>query len=160
MQIRPITAKDREAIIAQEGPIVVSRGHVHELSLLPGDGCRIDEELVGWIFYAINGDECEIVSLESRVENRGVGTRLIESLTEKAGAAGCRRIWLITSNDNIRAIRFYQKRGFDLAAVHRDAIAEARKRKPSIPLIGCEGIPVRHELEFELRLVPQPEPGL
>ncbi|WP_019535339.1 GNAT family N-acetyltransferase [Paenibacillus ginsengihumi] len=155
MQILPITKKDREAIIAQEGPIVVSRGHVHELAHLPGDGCRIDEELVGWIFYAIAGDECEIVSLESRVENRGIGTRLIESVKERAEAAGCRKIWLITSNDNIRAIRFYQKRGFDLVAVHRDAITEARKRKPSIPLFGCEGIPIRHELEFELRLVPR-----
>ncbi|MNV93512.1 hypothetical protein D3C71_1882140 [compost metagenome] len=61
-------------------------------------------------------------------------------------------MWLITSNDNTRAIRFYQKRGLDLKAVHRDAITEARKLKPSIPLIGMDGIPIRHELEFELTL--------
>ncbi|MNN86607.1 Acetyltransferase (GNAT) family protein [compost metagenome] len=97
---------------------------------------------------------CEIVSLDSRQENLGAGTKLIELVNREAARLGCSKVWLITSNDNTRAIRFYQKRGFDMVAVHREAITEARKLKPSIPLLGYDGIPVRHEVEFEYRVVP------
>ena len=65
---------------------------------------------------------------------------------------GCRRVWLITTNDNTYAIRFYQKRGFDMAAIHRNAINESRKIKPQIPLTGFDKIPILHEIEFEMML--------
>jgi len=65
---------------------------------------------------------------------------------------GCRRVWLITSNDNLDALRFYQRRGLRLVAVHRGAIDEARRVKPSIPATGEYGIPVRDEIELELQL--------
>ncbi|MNC40667.1 Mycothiol acetyltransferase [compost metagenome] len=108
----------------------------------------------GVIYYCCEAGECEIVSLDSRVENLGTGTKLIELVILAADSLGCTKVWLITSNDNTRAIRFYQKRGFDMVAVHHDAITEARKLKPSIPLTGYDGIPVRHEVEFEYRLTP------
>ena len=69
-----------------------------------------------------------------------------------AVAAGCRRLWLITTNDNLPALRFYQRRGFVLAALHRDAIAASRRLKPQIPLLGLDNIPIRDELELEMAL--------
>jgi RimJ/RimL family protein N-acetyltransferase len=81
-----------------------------------------------------------------------VGTALIEAVTEAAREAGCRRLWLITTNDNLHALRFYQRRGFRLAALHRDGITESRRQKPSIPLIGLDGIPIRDEIELEMAL--------
>ncbi|WP_036724589.1 GNAT family N-acetyltransferase [Paenibacillus forsythiae] len=153
MRIKEMDARTREEAAKLAGPLMVSRGEIHRLEELPGccaeDG---DGSLLAAIFYHVRNGECEIVSLESRAENRGAGTRLIEAVTARARAEGCSRVWLITSNDNTRAIRFYQKRGFDLKAVHRDAITEARKLKPSIPLIGYDGIPIRHELELEYLL--------
>jgi GNAT superfamily N-acetyltransferase len=101
------------------------------------------------ILYKIVGEECEIVSLDSRVEGQGIGSRLIKLAIEEAQLHGCLRVWLITSNDNFKAIRFYQRRGFDMVRIHREAITEARKLKPSIPIYGHDGIPVRHEVEFE-----------
>jgi RimJ/RimL family protein N-acetyltransferase len=71
---------------------------------------------------------------------------------EVARQHGCQRVWLITTNDNLNALRFYQKRGFELVAVHRRAIDEARKIKPEIPLIGEYGIPIRDEIELEIAL--------
>ena len=63
--------------------------------------------------------------------------------------AGARRLWLITTDDNTRALQFYHRRGFDLAAFHRDAVTRSRATlKPSIPL-EVDGIAVRHELELE-----------
>ncbi|MCG0275770.1 MAG: hypothetical protein L5655_06315 [Thermosediminibacteraceae bacterium] len=51
-------------------------------------------------------------------------------------------------------MKFYQKRGFLLVAVHRNALEQARKLKPEIPLIGIDGIPLRDEIELELPLEP------
>ncbi len=52
----------------------------------------------------------------------------------------------------MNALRFYQKRGFVLVAIHRDALDISRKLKPEIPLIGNDGIPLRDEIELEMIL--------
>jgi hypothetical protein len=62
-------------------------------------------------------------------------------------------VWLVTTNDNLVALRFYQRRGFRLSALRPGAVDEARRRlKPAIPDAGAFGIPLRDELELELRL--------
>jgi hypothetical protein len=63
-------------------------------------------------------------------------------------------VWLVTTNDNTAAIRFYQRRGWDLVALHRDALDRSRELKPAIPRTGDDGIALRHELELERRLLP------
>ncbi len=134
------------------GPTVVSRGH--ELCPLELSGLVAMEngEMIGAVTWNLVGDQFEVATLDSWRENRGVATALLAAALDVAKQSGAHRAWLITSNDNIRAIRFYQKRGWDLVAVHRNAAVDARKIKPSIPEIGDDGIPVRHEIEFELRL--------
>jgi hypothetical protein len=66
--------------------------------------------------------------------------------------AGCRKIWTITTNDNLDAMRFYQRRGFRIAAVRPGAVAAARRLKPTIPELGEHGIPIRDEIELALTL--------
>ncbi|MFY9568199.1 MAG: GNAT family N-acetyltransferase [Acetivibrionales bacterium] len=129
--------------------IVVTRGKVHHAKDLDGFAVYENSEMVGLITYHIVNNECEIVSLDSMSENRGIGTMLIEKVTDVARKHGCRRVWLITTNDNTHAIRFYQRRGFNMAALHVNAIEESRKIKPQIPLYGFDGIPIMHEVEFE-----------
>jgi len=131
-------------------PIVVSRGVLHDARELPGFVARVDGNLVGLVTYRLDGDECEVVS----ISGRGVGAALLAAVVSQARRLGCRRIWLVTTNDNVRALRFYQRHGWDLVAVHRDAVTVARRIKPSIPLVGEDGIPIRHELELELMLTP------
>ncbi|HXQ74926.1 MAG TPA: GNAT family N-acetyltransferase [Acidimicrobiales bacterium] len=82
----------------------------------------------------------------------GPGRALMDAVLRGARRTATRRLWLVTTNDNIRAIRFHQRWGMDLAAFVRHGVAASRKVKPSIPMVGDEGIPVRHELEFELCL--------
>jgi len=77
---------------------------------------------------------------------------LVAAVKRAAQETGCRRLWLITTNDNLDALRLYQRRGFTLAAVHPNAAAEARRLKPEIPLIGEYGIPIRDELELEMEI--------
>jgi GNAT superfamily N-acetyltransferase len=106
----------------------------------------------GMILYSICNGECEIVLLESFEENRGIGSMLTEETIKTAKACGCSRIWLITTNDNTKAMRFYQKRNFDMKAIHHDSISASRQLKPEIPLYGNDGIPILHEIEFEYML--------
>ena len=109
-------------------------------------------EKVGLATYEIVDDQCEVVTLDALRKFPGIGTALIEKVALAARDAGCRRLWLVTTNDNLDAIRFYQRRGFTLAAVHVNALTYSRTLKPSIPVIGQYGIELRHELEFEMPL--------
>ena len=90
--------------------------------------------------------------MNSLVERIGVGSALIDAVKKVAASAGCRRLWLITTNDNTAALRFWQKRGFWLAAVYPNAIAESRLLKLEIPLTGNDNIPIRDEIELEMIL--------
>lgn len=135
------------------GTRVVSRGVLHDLTALPGCIAERNGERCGFAFYRVDSTECELVAIAATAQWRGIGSRLLAAVESAAAAADCRRLWLITTNDNADAIRFYQRRGYRLAAVHRDAIDAARRIKPSIPEVGNYGIPIRDELEFEKALL-------
>jgi GNAT superfamily N-acetyltransferase len=111
-----------------------------------------DGEFSGLITFCIKDDQCEIVTLNSFLPNLGVGTKLVRAVQKTAKEEGCLRYWLITTNDNVDAIRFYQIKGFHLAAIYKDSVSELRKIKPSIPETGEYGIPIRDEIELEMFL--------
>lgn len=131
---------------------VISRCVVHYPQNLPGFVAMKGFEKVGLITYNIVGGSCEIVTIDSTHPSSGVGTALIEVVKDIAIKSGCTRLWLITTNDNLNALHFYQKRGFVLVAVHRNALELSRKLKPEIPMIGQHGIPLRDEIELEMTL--------
>ena len=159
-EIREIGPDDRQWIKkfmleAWSSELVVSRGVIHPAWQLPGFVAYQDGKLAGLVTYNIEGDQCEIVTLDSMIENIGVGWANIQAVAEIARRAGCTRLWLITTNDNIHAIRYYQRRGFTIAAVHVNALEHSRELKPQIPLVGNEGIPLRDEIEFEMSLLDE-----
>lgn len=155
--IRPATKEDRNWVAQfmeeQWGSTrMVSRGQVYLPHLLPGFIAVQDGKSVGLLTYQVEGDQCEIVTLATVVEGQGIGSALIENVKQAVVEEGVKRLWLITTNDNIPALRFYQKRGFQLAALHKNALEASRKLKPEIPLFGFDGIPIRDEIEFEMLL--------
>ena len=133
-------------------PPSISRGKIIDTKILPGFLFIKNEVIEGVATYNIENEECEIVTLNSFKDNIWIGTTLIEGVLNVAKKTNCKRLWLITTNDDINAIRFYQKKGFDLKAAHINAMELSRKLKPSIPLIGMDTIPIKHELEFEIIL--------
>lgn len=152
--LRCLTPEDKEWVrstlrAAWASEHVVTRGKVVDASLLPGWLAIDGSKPIGLVTFRLAGSEIEVISLNSLREHCGVGTALIEAVTELARAQGYSRVWLITTNDNMAALRFYQKRGFRLAALHRDALTESRRLKPQIPLVGLDGIPLRDEIELE-----------
>lgn len=155
MELEKICACNRQSVnelIAKRwfSTVMVLRGEPVDMTALDGFvAYEPGRAIAGLITYRIAGRECEITSLDSVTENRGVGSALLNRVTETASGLGCARIRLITTNDNLNAMRFYQKRGFDMAAFYRNALDRSRKLKPSIPEVGDFGIPLRHEIEFE-----------
>ena len=103
------------------------------------------------MLYEIVRNECEIVSLSSLAELTGVGSLLVDAEVHGLEAQ-CRRVWLVTTNDNMDALRFYQLKGFMLSALHLNAVQQSRKLKPEIPVTGQDGIPIRDEIELEIPL--------
>ncbi|MGB1289301.1 MAG: GNAT family N-acetyltransferase, partial [Aggregatilineales bacterium] len=106
-------------------------------------------ERVGLLLYNIEDFDCEILVLHSLEEGKGMGTALVDTLRAALKETAIQRVWLITTNDNLPALKFWQKHGFVLKALHVDSIQEARRLKPQIPIVGHEGIPVRDEIELE-----------
>ena len=156
--VRPVAEEDRDALLERvratwHSPVVVAHGVVMRPAELPGFLAESDGELVGTLTYAIRGEEAEIVTLEARPALRRTGTALVEAAATAARAAGCARLVVTTSNDNVDALRFYQRRGFRLTGVLPGAIEETRRRhKPEIPALGFHGIPLIDELALEREL--------
>jgi len=137
---------------------IVSRGKDYLAHLLPGfiavrdEGENEEPKPIGLATYNIEGDQCELMTINSLVKHQGVGTALLDAVKAAATEAECKRLWVITTNDNLDALRFYQKRGFRLVAVHPNALDASRRMKPEIPLFGHYGIPLRDEIELEIKL--------
>jgi ribosomal protein S18 acetylase RimI-like enzyme len=131
---------------------MVSRGRIYIPEQLEGFVVEDSIKWIGLLTFFIEDNECEVTSFDSLCEGQGIGTMLLSKVIEEARERNCRRIFLITTNDNLNALGFYQKRGFELVAVHRGAVNESRKIKPSIPFIGKNNIPLRDEIELEMSL--------
>ena len=156
-KIKAVENKDREGVkkfIIEhwKSEKSISRGKVDYPHKLPGFIVFKDKKYLGLITYNIKKDECEIQTLNSVIQQRGIGTALVERVKKVAEKLGCKRIWLITTNDNIDALRFWQERGFLIKAVYPNAISFSRNLKPEIPLIGNYGIPIRDEIKLEFKI--------
>ena len=157
MEIKSIDEKNRariNAFITAHWFTLEMAVHGEIIDLGTADGLYTENagEITGLITFRIIGSELEILSLDSIYERQGVGTALVDRVIGYSKNNKIKRIKVITTNDDLNAVGFYQKRGFDMAALYRNAADEARKLKPEIPLIGMGGIPIRHEIELEMIL--------
>ena len=154
---RPCEPGDRrwvEKLLEQMGSSRVARlGEVVEAADLPGFIAEREGERLGLLTWILDGDQLEVLSLHCRVENVGAGGALLQAAAELATARGCRRLWLLTTNDNLRALGFYQRRGLRLCALHAGQVDRDRALKAEIPEVNPDnGIPIRDLLELELPL--------
>jgi GNAT superfamily N-acetyltransferase len=135
------------------GESVVSRGRIHRLADQEAVIAWIEETRVGAATYYPSYLDWELTSINAVTEGQGIGSALLDFVEAEALEAGAERLWLITTNDNVRALRFYQRRGYRLIALHAGAVDESRKLKPTISEIGYDGIPIHDEIELEKRFV-------
>lgn len=124
-------------------------GETIDLSNVQGKAILESGEIIGMITWRTLDDALEILSLDSLHEGQGIGTILLEQAVAETKKQRLRRLVLTTTNDALRALRFYQRRGFDLLCLRRRVVDKARKKKPQIPLTGENGIPLHHEIDLE-----------
>ncbi len=156
-QIRPVNETDKAWVLELlkkdwAGPVMITRGKVHDVGEYPGFIALEGGERAGLITYHIDGKECEITSMNSLVEGKGIGLALVDEVKKTSLAKRCKRLFLVTTNDNTHALKFWQKYGFSLIVLHVNAMEKYRRLKPEIPLTGSDGIPLRDELELEMIL--------
>jgi GNAT superfamily N-acetyltransferase len=154
LRVRHAEQSDRhevEAFLAERSAVRVARlGRLEQALDHPALLAERDGALVGVLTFVLGEAGCEVLTLHAVERLGGIGTALIEAVEALAADAGCSRLWLITTNDNLDALRFYQRRGFRLVALHRGAVDDSRAQlKPEIPPIGEHGIALRDELELD-----------
>ncbi|GAB3447087.1 GNAT family N-acetyltransferase [Actinophytocola sediminis] len=153
MRIRAVTDEDRpwvaELLTEQWGSTtMVTRGVALAADQLPAFVAEIDDVRAGLLTYHHTGDEVELITINALRPGVGVGRALLDALAEETRRLGATRVWLVTSNDNIDALRFYQRAGYRITAVYPGAIDRAREVKPSIPLVGAHDIELHDEIEL------------
>jgi GNAT superfamily N-acetyltransferase len=140
------------------GPLQARRGELVDVLALPGFTAERDGGPVGLLTYQRGNGECELAFMAALERQHGIGSALLDALRREVGEG--QRIWLVTTNDNLEALRFYQRRGFRLSALRTGAVDESRRRlKPQISAVGELGIPIRDEIELELRPTDSTIPG-
>ena len=160
IRVRQARDEDRAALTALHerewgGPIVVVHDTRYDLCDLPAL-VAVDDggAFAGALVYRVDTDGLEVVSLAASAPGTGAGSALLAAAEEAATAAGADRIWLVTTNDNLGALRFYQRRGLRIVAVDTGAVDRARAVKPTIPHVGTDGIPLHDELHLARHLSP------
>lgn len=135
-------------------PVIVSAGQVYRPHEERGILERRNGRIVGLLTYRLDGNEIQALTLNSTIGGERIGTSLLLELIEMARRCGHTRVWLTTTNDNMRAIGLYQRLGFRIIAVNVGAADDARRIKPQIPEVGESGIPIHDEIVMELRVQP------
>jgi GNAT superfamily N-acetyltransferase len=158
LAIVPASAVERRALLAHlreawGDETVAAHGALIRPADQPGFVALAEGGIVGHAAYRINGPDCDLVVIDSQLQGSGVGSALLAAVEAAARGAGCERVTVDTTNDNLDALRFYQRRGFRIVAVRPGAVDEARRMlKPAIPEVGSEGIAMRAELTLEKTL--------
>jgi len=132
--------------------MIVIRGDRFFSTEMTGFIAEVTHKKVGLILLRYDGTLCEIMSLTTVSEKPGVGTQLIKYAAENAKTNGILQMMVVTTNDNITALRIYQQLGFEISEWRKGAVERSRKIKPNIPLIGNYHIPIRDEIELEMTL--------
>lgn len=135
------------------GDSIITNDKTYKPEELEGIIVEENKKRLGLLTFVLENNECIIITLNSLQSHVGIGTLLLDKLKSISKQNNCTRIYLETTNDNINGLKFYQKRGFQIIAVYPNAINEARKIKPQIPLIGENGIPIRDALELEFKFI-------
>jgi len=157
MSRRRIEDSDREAIARfieehWHSRLVMSRGqryypHEHEGFVEWREG-----RIVGLLTMAHEDNALQVLTLNSTLEGERIGSALMLQAIEDARDRSIPRMWLTTTNDNLRAFGFYQRLGFRLVQVNVGVVDEARNVKPQIPEVGHDGIPIHDEIVFQLNI--------
>lgn len=149
--LRPIVPADETAVAAfltarWRTRIVRLDDRPVDAARLPGFLAETAGGLAGLVTLFDEHDFSEIVTLDASPAGTGLGTALLEAADRRRHDLGLAALKVRTTNDNLDALRFYQRRGFRLTALVSEAIVIERLTDPAVPEVGRYGIPLRDEI--------------
>jgi ribosomal protein S18 acetylase RimI-like enzyme len=114
---------------------------------LPAYVAKVRNQVIGFISFAEADDTIIIVALgvQPKYQGSGVGTSLIAKVEAEAKRQGMSKLLVSTSNDDLPALAFYQRLGFQIYEVKPNVIAE----KHGKILEGIGRLPIRDELRLQ-----------
>ena len=151
--VRPVQETDRPTVewlttqLWGAAEVVVHDGAFYPATL-PGFIAECAGRIAGLVTFDVRPGVLEIVTINALERFTGIGTMLIEAVRAEAKRLGCQQITLTTTNDNVDALRFYQRRGFHMSGLRPGVIERSRLHKPEIPRTGDYGIPLRDEIDL------------
>ncbi|MEJ8472696.1 GNAT family N-acetyltransferase [Roseibium algae] len=153
VEIRQIQDEDhvavRQLLVERwTGPEIMLDDQTVDASRLPGYVAVVGDEFAGLVTVIKREGEWEILTLDSLNRWAGTGTLLLDAVVKEARETDVPRLTVRTSNDNLDAFRFYQRRGFRMERVAQGVIDREREQKPEIPVRGDHGIPIHDEVLF------------
>jgi len=108
------------------GRVQARLGEVHDVLALPGFCAWLGDRVIGVATYALIEDRAELAAIAVSRDQRfvGIGSALVEAVASKVVSQGGRELWLVTTNDNVDALRLCQRRGFHLARLDSGRLTE------------------------------------
>ena len=125
-------------------------GTTFKVSELPAYVAKKEDKIVGFVSFAELHDDLIVVALGIIPEYQGVGVgrRLVASAEKEARRLKKKRMLVSTSNDDLPALAFYQRLGFQIYEVKPNAVAE----KHGKVLKGIGNLPIRDELRLQKKV--------
>ena len=153
--VREATDRDRESVrelFARDfgRTQIVAFGEVMDVDQMPALVAVMTRDPAGALAYRLLGNALHIVALatDPMSQRSGVGGHLVAEAELLARRLGLKRLIVSTSNDNLPALYFYQRRGYRLTDLVPNSIIALTKHE----VAGFAGIPVRDEVRLEKRI--------
>lgn len=126
---------------------IVAFGEVMDIDQIPALVAIRHSSPSGALAYRLLGDALHIVALatDPMWQRSGVGACLLAEAELLARRLKLSRLLVATSNDNLPALYFYQRRGYRLTALVPNSVAEHTHQQ----VAGFAGIPVTDEIRLE-----------
>ncbi|MCK9875831.1 GNAT family N-acetyltransferase [Frankia sp. Ag45/Mut15] len=135
-------------LVARIGPDIV--GHLQVVPTEHHDSHGPDHPAVGMpVGTAVGTPEIRNMAVLTAYQGQGIGQALIKALIDLIAAESPRVLLVATAAAGIGNLRFYQRCGFRLRSIERDAFTEAAGYPPGILL---DGIALRDRVWLDLDL--------
>jgi GNAT superfamily N-acetyltransferase len=158
VELRPLAPADEAAAEALLDATIAGRhqsrlDETHDVLALDSLGAWDGDRLVALATWsppdATGRSELAALAVAEDRQGQGLGALLVDAVAMAALQAGATTQWLVTTNDNLDALRLYQRHAYHLVQLHPGAVDAARLQKPAIPPVGDYGIPIHDELVLE-----------
>lgn len=132
---------------------VACLGKEYDIGTLPAYVVHAGGKIAGLLSYALDAESLIIVMLNvlPGYQGLGAGKMLLDAVKEKAAVESRTTVLVTTSNDDLPAMYFYQKNGFQIYEIMPDLLVEHHGGVE----VGFAGIQIRDEVRLRFSMTAE-----